>query len=103
MAVRTLDKSTRRRLTTVALWTGALAISVIGYGREDETVHFAWHLAYGASAGLLASAAYGLAHGTRSPAAGLWALGGYGFMVVPDVLWIARDCGAGPCGATSPG
>ncbi len=73
-------------------WVLVLAVSTVSYWHEQALDHFAWHLAYGASAGIVAGALAGLVRRPRrqTPATwALWALAGYAYMVIPDLIWFA--------------
>ncbi len=48
--------------------------------------HFLWHVGYGAAAGMLLGTLVGMTGRPIRP--WLWGLGGYGFMVVPDLIWL---------------
>lgn len=87
----------RRHLITAALWLLVLAVSWALYQHEDSLQHFAWHLGYGSAAGLLIGAGWSLWQGPIARHRTLWPLGGYLYMAIPDMLWLAPTlCGAAP-------
>lgn len=67
-----------------------LGISALFYAVERSMEHFLWHVGYGAAAGLFLAAATG------------WrpfptALATYGYMVIPDLIWLSgKWFGTGP-------
>lgn len=70
-----------------SLWAGVLAISAGPYLLEAALDHFLWHLVYGGSAGVVVGAGFALSR-THPPChPSLWALIGYAYMIVPDLLW----------------
>jgi hypothetical protein len=69
------------------LWGGVLAVSAGPYLLESSLDHFLWHLVYGGSVGVAVGAAVSLRRGRPPRHASLWALGGYLYMIVPDLLW----------------
>lgn len=73
----------------LALWLLVLAASAAFYAWQDSLLHFLWHVGYGASAGLVAGAAWSVAARRRLPAPSLWGLAGYAWMAVPDLIWLA--------------
>ena len=77
-------------------WALALAISFLLYEREHALVHFAWHVGYGSAFGLLLAAL--VCWWRQRPVAfpSLWALGGYAFMAIPDLLWLAPTLAGRP-------
>lgn len=86
-------------------WCVVLAVSAASYWHERALDHFVWHLAYGGSAGVLAGSfvAWARRRGARrdqaaSPGARAWtawALAGYAYMVIPDLLWFAGRVATG--------
>lgn len=69
------------------LWAGVLAVSAGPYLWEAAVDHFLWHLVYGCSVGVVIGAGVSLSRARRPQHVSLWALGGYVYMVVPDLLW----------------
>lgn len=72
---------------TALAWAVVLAVSAWGYWATHALLHFLWHLGYGSAAGLALAGVWTLVRRRPAGHAALWALGGYGFMVVPDLLW----------------
>lgn len=89
MAARPDEESVSGRGATAFAWAGVLAASFLLYAREESLEHFLWHLGYGGAFGLVAAAALQRAGYAQRVGPALAALGGYLFMVVPDVLWVA--------------
>lgn len=82
------EESLSGRAGVQLAWGAALVVSVVLYGGADSLEHFLWHLGYGGAAGLVAGAA-GLRLGwLRRPRPTWFALAGYAFMAIPDVLWL---------------
>ncbi len=71
------------KLTIVVAVLGA---SAAFYWVFRSMEHFLWHVGYGAAAGLFVGTIVGISGRPVRP--WLWGLGGYGFMVVPDLLWL---------------
>lgn len=87
----------RRRVLAGLAWLVVLAVSWVLYRHEDSLQHFAWHLGYGASAGLVVAAAVTGLRGRHPGPAHAWALAGYLYMAIPDVLWLVPTAwGAAP-------
>lgn len=87
----------RRHLVIAVVWSAVLAVSWALYQHEDSLQHFAWHLGYGGAAGLLTAAGWTLWQGPIGWGRTLWPLGGYLYMAIPDVLWLAPTLwGAAP-------
>lgn len=63
-----------------------MAVSAWFYAVERSLEHFLWHVGYGTSAGLLLGTLVGIAGRPVRP--WLWGLGGYAFMVIPDLIWL---------------
>ncbi len=76
-------------------WALVVAVSVVFYVVERSLEHFLWHLGYGVSAGLVAAAGWALWRRRAVDHPQLWALAGYGWMVVPDLIWLAGKWGRG--------
>lgn len=83
-----MPRPTLRTITWTA-WGLTLLVSIVHYAREHALEHFLWHLAYGGAAGLLVAAGWTLYRNQPTRAPALWALGGYLFMIVPDLIWLA--------------
>lgn len=79
----------RRRTAIGALWGLTLAVSAVLYTTEHALEHFLWHLSYGGAFGLLLGAAWATWRGSPARDPALWAWGGYTYMIVPDLIWIA--------------
>lgn len=79
----------RRHAVTAAAWSLALAVSYALYASEHALEHLLWHLVFGGAFGVLLGAVWSLAHDRRPRHAAWWALAGYAYMIVPDLLWIA--------------
>ncbi len=92
----------RSRALLWLAWWAILGVSLYFYRREHALEHFAWHLVYGSSFGLLLGAAW--IHWTqRPPRSGpIWALAGYLYMIVPDLIWLAPTLGGGQPHAHAP-
>ena len=77
-----------RRKWRGTLWAIVLVASAVPYLVEVALDHFLWHLVYGGSVGVAIGAGIALyrSHQPRNPS--LWALGGYLYMIVPDLLWV---------------
>jgi hypothetical protein len=69
------------------LWAGVLLVSAGPYLLEAALEHFLWHLVYGSSVGVVAGAGVSLYQSQPPRRVSLWALGGYIYMVIPDILW----------------
>ncbi len=67
---------------------GLLGASAYFYATERSLEHFAWHLGYGAGAGMLLASAWSRVRRIRSPT--LWPVASYLWMVIPDLLWLAK-------------
>lgn len=87
----------RGRALVALAWAIALAVSYALYAREHALEHVLWHLVYGGAVGLLAGATWSLARDRTPRWAGRWALAGYAYMVVPDLIGVAPTLwGASP-------
>jgi len=69
------------------LWGIVLVVSAGPYLLEAALDHFLWHLVYGGAVGVAIGAGFSLYRGQPPRHASLWALGGYLYMIVPDLLW----------------
>lgn len=93
---QTLTAAWRRPATPWLAWVAVLGVSAAAYGHQEALVHFLWHLAYGGSAGVLLGLALGRGRRAASHRAlSAWALAGYAYMVVPDLLWLAGRAATG--------
>lgn len=79
--------ATRSTWVKGSLWAGVLVISAGPYLVEAALDHFLWHLVYGGSVGVVVGAGFALSQNQPPRHASLWALAGYVYMVVPDILW----------------
>lgn len=86
----------RRHAVTAGAWTLVLAVSYALYASEQAFEHFLWHLVFGGGFGVLVGAVWALVHDQRPRHAASWALAGYGYMIVPDLLWIAPKLWGAP-------
>lgn len=91
MAARDALKRPVVRLGLVGL---ILAVSAYYYAVERSLEHFAWHMGYGVAAGCLVG---GIVMATgRGPRDRLfWPLLGYGYMVIPDLIWLGGRLATG--------
>lgn len=86
----------RRRGALAGLWALTLAVSFLLYRSEHALEHMLWHVSYGGSFGLLLGAGWAYASSRPAGPASLWAWGGYVYMIVPDLIWLApRVAGSG--------
>lgn len=86
----------RRHAATAAAWAMVLAVSYALYTRELALEHFLWHLVYGGAVGLVVGAAWAGLRGRRPVRPAAWALAGYAYMVVPDLIWVAPTLWGAP-------